>query len=84
MLIKVRDVGGIGLSGVCMSVCVCACARIAMLMRTILFLHLESISRDYDDGLSVPSYYQGLANPITTQAAFSICSAEPRSRFPVI
>lgn len=39
-----------------MRACVCVCGT--MLMRTILFPHLESISHDYDDGLSYPYYYQ--------------------------
>lgn len=59
VLIKVRYVGGMGL---CVRVRVCVgmhmCVYITMLMRTIIFLHLESISHDYDDGLSSPYYYQ--------------------------
>ena len=44
--------------GMRVCVCVCVCIRVTMLMRTIIFLHLESISCDYDDGLSYPYYYQ--------------------------
>ena len=59
VLIKVRNVGR-------MSLCECVrtwvgvrvCVHITMLMRTIIFLHLESISRDYDDGLPRPYEYQ--------------------------
>lgn len=55
--IKVRYVGGMGLR-VCACACGYACVCVTMLMRTIIFLHLESISRDYDDGLPQPYYYQ--------------------------
>lgn len=41
-----------------MRACMCVRVCVTMLMRTIMFLHLECISRDYDDGLSSPYYYQ--------------------------
>lgn len=59
VLIKGSNVGGMGLSEcACMRVRACLCVCITMLMRTIIFPHLESISCDYDDGLSYPYYYQ--------------------------
>lgn len=51
VFIKARYVGGVGMRA-------WACMWVTTLMRTIIFLHLDPISHDYDDGLSYPYYPQ--------------------------